>query len=77
MLDDIPRFTAVDFEQMITGSEDEYVAFVYDAEGTPSGTLVGFDAASMTRELKENTHSLNYRYVLCKVVENYMGQTFH
>jgi hypothetical protein len=77
MLDDIPRFSAVDFGLIEEGNENEYVAFVYDADGEPSGTIVGFNAKSMSKELKDNTHGLNYRFVLLKVIENYMGQTFH
>ena len=74
---DIPYFTTTSVTAIEDSDEEDYIAFIYDENNKPSGILTGGDVEDMSRMLKFKHNTMNQRYILVKVIENYSGQTVH
>ena len=73
-MDDYPEKCFKD----IDGQEDgEYLAFLFDKENEPVGTITGVQLDMMMKHLKDVTNKTQQRYVLVKIIESYEGQTIH
>jgi len=65
------------FEEVDDRDDEEYLAFLYDEQDKPVGTLSGANLDSLMHYLKEHSNKTKRRYVLVQVLESYEGQTVH
>ena len=78
MIPDVPVDYPTEYFEEIDGSEDgEYLAFMFDHDDEPVGTLTGVHLTLMIKHLKMRSNRKQERYVLVQVLESYQGETIH
>jgi len=77
MPDALPPFPTAYFEDVTGLEETEYLAFLYDADNEPVGTVTAVNLFSIQQHLREHTVKSNYTYVLVQVLETSSGEIIH